>query len=76
MSLTTNFKQMTNTNNTKANNAAADRSLLRTAGIGIATALTPLAVVIGIAAMNVPAAEAYTVTRCTTIGNTVRCTSY
>ena len=76
MSLTTNFKQMTNTNNTKVNNAAADRSLLRTAGLGIATALTPLAVMIGIAAMNVPAAEAYSGTNCTRIGNTVSCYHY
>ena len=76
MSLTTNFKQMTNTNNIKVNNAAADRSLLRTAGIGIATALTPLAVVIGIAAMNVPAAEAYSYTNCTSYGNSVSCYSY
>ena len=65
---------MTNTNNTKANNAAADRSLLRSAALGIATAMAPLAVVIGIAAMNVPAAEAYT--QCHRIGNSVICNSF
>ena len=76
MSLTTNFKQMTNTNNAKFNNAAADHSLLRSAALGVATALTPLAVVIGIAAMNVPAAEAYSTTNCIQIGNMVQCSSY
>ena len=76
MSLTTNFKQMTNTNNAKVNNAAADRSLLCSAALGVATALTPRAVVIGIAAMNVPAAEAYSTTNCIRIGNMVQCSSY
>ena len=62
--------------NTKATKTAADRSLLRSATLGIATALTPLAVVIGVAAMHIPAAEAYTTTSCYRIGHMVRCTSY
>lgn len=76
MSLTTNFKQITNTNNAKVNNAAADRSLLRSATLGVATALTPRAVVIRIAAMNVLAAEAYSTTNCIRIDNMVQCSSY
>ena len=45
--------------NTKATKTAANRSLARVAVTGIAASLAPLAVVIGVAAMNVPAAEAY-----------------
>ena len=59
MTSTTNFKQMTNFNNNKVNNAAADRSLLRSTARH-RNCHGSLAVVIGIAAMNVPAAEAYT----------------
>ena len=61
---------MTNTNKVNTT-SVVDRSLLRAAGAGIAAALTPLAVVIGIAAMNAPAAEAYTV--CHRFGNMVVC---
>ena len=66
---------MTNTNKVNTT-SVVDRSLLRAAGAGIAAALTPLAVVIGIAAMNFPAAEAYTTTSYYQIGNMVRCSSY
>ena len=38
--------------------------------------LTPLAVIIGIAAVNMPSAEAYSYSSCTRIGNTVQCHSY
>ena len=62
--------------NTKATKTAADRSLARVAITGIAASVAPLAVVIGVAAMNVPAAEAYGSTMCTRIGNTVTCHSY
>ena len=55
MTSTTHFKPMTNTNNTKTNTSAVDRSLIRR----IATAVAPLAVVMGIAAMSIPSAEAY-----------------
>ena len=48
---------MTNTNKT-ANTNVANESGLKQAITGIAVALAPLAVVVGVAAMNVPAAEA------------------
>ena len=57
-------KQMTNNNITKTSTASVGRSPFNAVGLGIAAALTPFAVVIGIATMNVPAAEAQ-VTRCT-----------
>ena len=61
MTSTTHFKQMTNINNT----AAAKESGLKQVATGVAFALAPFAVVLGIAAMSVPSAEAYT-TRCST----------
>ncbi len=60
---------------TKAS-AKATGSNLKGAATGIALSLAPLAVIIGISAMNIPSAEAYTTTSCTRIGNTVTCSSY
>ena len=47
---------MTASNITAAN--TADRSMFRQAAVGITAAIAPLALVIGIAAMSMPAAEA------------------
>ena len=44
--------------NTKPSKTAAHCFSIRTVRLGIAAALTPLAVVIGITAMNIPLAEA------------------
>ena len=64
---------MTTSNITATN--TADRSMFRTAAVGIAAAMAPLAVVIGVAAMNIPAAEAG-YTQCNRVGNTVICNSF
>ena len=69
------FKPMTTSNITATNTTSTvDRHLIRTTATGIAIALAPLAAVIGIAAMNVPAAEATTI--CNRVHNTVICNSY
>ena len=55
---TSQLKPMTASNITATN--TADRSMFRTAAVGITAAMAPLALVIGIAAMSMPAAEAVT----------------
>ena len=67
------LKPMTASSITATN--TADRSMFRQAAVGITAAIAPLALVIGIAAMSMPAAEAG-YTRCTRIGNTVTCNSW
>ena len=54
MTSTTHFKQMTNINKT----AVAKESGLKQLATAVAFALAPFAVVLGIAAMSVPSAEA------------------
>ena len=73
MTLTIQLKPMTVSNITATN--TADRSMFRTAAVGIAAAMAPLAVVIGVAAMSIPAAEAR-YTQCHRIGNSVICNSF
>ena len=64
---------MTISNITATNTTSTvDRHLIRTTATGIAIGLAPLAAVMCIAAMNVPAAEAGH-TQCHRIGNTVVC---
>ena len=61
------------TNNTSN---VAKTSFVKQAATGVAFAMAPFAIVLGIASMNVPAAEAYSHTSCTRIGNTVSCSSW
>ena len=73
MTSTTHFKPMTNNNKV---NTPAKESVLKQAATGAAFALAPFAIVAGIAAFNVPSAEAYSSTTCYSFGNIVRCSSY
>ena len=76
MTLTTQLNPMTVSNIKVTNNTSTvDRHLIRTAAYGIAAAIAPLAVVIGVAAMSIPAAEAGS-TQCVRIGNQVICNSF
>ena len=63
MTSTTHFKPMTNNTNTNTN--VAKTSFVKQAATGVAFALAPFAIVLGIAAVNTPSAEAYSTT-CTT----------
>ena len=65
---------MNNFNNI-ANITVAKESFLKQAAIGVALALAPFAVVLGIAAISVTAADAYssTVTCSTDFGGNVMC---
>ena len=71
MTSTTYFKQMTNNTNTNV----AKSSFVKQTATGVAFALAPFAIVAGIAAFNVPAAEAG-YTQCHRIGNSVICNSF
>ena len=68
----THFKQMTNTNIA----ATTKKTGIKQAASLVAMAVAPLAIVMGVAAMNVPSAEAYGSTTCRQIGNAVYCRSY
>ena len=71
MTSTTHFKPMTN--NTKA----AKPSIVKQAATGVAFALAPFAIVAGIAAVNVPSAEAYSCsTSCYGSGSYRTCNTY
>ena len=71
MTLTTQLKPVT-TSNITANNKTG----IKQAASLVAMAVAPLAIVMGVAAMNVPSAEAYGSTTCRQIGNAVYCRSY
>jgi len=68
MTSTTHFKQMTNNNN------VAKSSFVNQAATGVAFALAPFAIAIGISSIIAPSAEAG-FTTCSKIGNTVTCYS-
>ena len=72
MTSSTHFKQMTNTNITNFNN---NKTGIKQAASLVAMAVAPLAIVMGVAAMSVPSAEASSTT-CIRIGNIVQCSSY
>ena len=64
---------MNNFNNI-ANITVAKESFLKQAAIGVALALAPFAVVLGIAAISVTAADAYSTATCSTdFGGNVVC---
>ena len=67
MTSSTHFKQMTNTNIATNNNKTG----IKQAASLVAMAVAPLAIVMGVVAMNVPAAEARVT--CRQIGNAVYC---
>jgi len=67
---------MTNNTNTNTNTNVAKSSFVKHAATGFAFALAPFAIVAGIAAFNIPSAEAYSSTTCYSFGNMVRCSSY
>ena len=67
MTSSTHFKQMTNTNIATTNNKTG----IKQAASLVAMAVAPLAIVMGVVAMNVPAAEARVT--CRQIGNAVYC---
>ena len=69
---TTHFKPMTTNTNTKP----AKTSFVKQAATAVAFAAAPFAIVLSIAAMNTPSAEAYSSTTCYRIGNMVTCSSY
>lgn len=68
----THFKQMTNTNIA----TTTKKTGIKQAASRVAMAVAPLAIVMGVAAMSVPSAEAYSRTTCTQIGNSVYWRSY
>ena len=70
----TNFNQMTTSNITAS--ASNNKGLMAAIGATALSIVLPLGLVLGAVAMNAPNAEAFTTTRCTTFGNTVRCTTY
>ena len=68
----THFKQMTNTNIT-----TNKKTGIKQAASLVAMAVAPLAIVMGVAAMSIPSAEARVgFTNCVRIGHTVQCSSY
>ena len=74
MTSTTHFKPMTN-NNTNV----AKSSFVKQAATGVAFALAPFAIVVGIAAVNAPSAEAYSSscsTSCYGSGSYRTCNTY
>ncbi len=71
MTLTTQLKPMTTSNITSNNKTG-----IKQAASLVAMAVAPLAIVMGVAAMNVPSAEAYSRTTCRQIGHTYSCTSW
>ena len=72
MTLTTQQKPMTTSNITNNNKTG-----IKQAASLVAMAVAPLAIVMGVAAMSVPSAEARVgFTNCVRIGHTYQCTSY
>ncbi|WP_206338379.1 hypothetical protein [Synechococcus sp. BS56D] len=71
MPLTIQLKPMTISNiNATNNTSTVDRHLIRTASYYIAASMAPLAVMVGVAAMRIPAEDAGS-TICERIGNSV-----
>ena len=75
MPLTIQLKPMTISNiNATNNTSTVDLHLIRTASYYTAASMAPLTVMVGVAAMRIPAADAGS-TICDRIGNSITCYS-